>query len=140
MYRGKANHELFGIQTAIGAICLFRNKRVSPWHPRLPIRCRSPSFFLPAFLFAPALSICVHLAVSVPLTAPEWHATYFAYLFYKIDRAVEIEGTRTARLPPTLGYGRTMERNYTRVKRYSGQVSSGPLRLSFVSLVPKVSL
>lgn len=67
MFHGKASHELFDIQTAIGAICLFRNKRVS-----LGSLSTFPSFFF--FLLSDVLSfysgfIYLHLHFSFSVSS-----------------------------------------------------------------------
>lgn len=111
----KESHELFAIQAAIGAICLFRNKRISrnslpplslhslfpvpmwcvfrslraifvPVFIYLSIRLRVSLFSSACLTFAAAVSLCQD---DSPLARPP------TFLFYKIDRTDETEETRS---------------------------------------------
>lgn len=135
--RGKAR--LFCIQTTIGAICLFRNKRVSLLRPLSTFPPLLLLFLPLLLLFNPVLSIRIYISLSLSLSLFRFllfprmgRATYFTRaFFYKIDRIVEIEDTdsRGAGVSKVLGY-RTIGGGEAEL--LEGQTLLGP-RLSFPS-------
>lgn len=123
--RGKAR--LFGIQTTIGAICLFRNKRVSLLRPLPTFTPPLLLLFLPSFF-----STLLHLSASTSLFLSvsffffsssfflEW-ATYFTCAsFYKIDQKSRIRTPWSWCIEGARLWNNWRGRlNYSRGKRYS---------------------